>query len=138
MTVNAHIFFLPNQMNRLYIFWQDKVLLTKGKERRSMNIWNSWKKRNIERKPTTITQIIPQIKRGIYMHSMKGIMISITILLQKRFRCCQFFRGSSLLSWWIPQKNSATFTRTSSKRSLLLCCDDKEAMKVMTQKNLKN
>ena len=30
-----------------------------------------------------------------------------------------FFRGSSLLSWWIPRINSATFTWTSSQRSLL-------------------
>ena len=34
-------------------------------------------------------------------------------------KCCHFFRGSSLLGWWIPQKNSATFTWTSSQRSLL-------------------
>ena len=30
-------------------------------------------------------------------------------LLQKRFRCCKFFRGSSLLIWWIPKKNSQQF-----------------------------
>ena len=43
----------------------------------------------------------------------------IMVLQQKRLKCCHFFRGSSLLGWWIPQINSATFTWTSSQRSVL-------------------
>ena len=73
-------------------------------------------------------------QRKVHNHFVPSIGWPSKHLLQNRFRCCQFFRGSSSLRCWIPQKNSATFTWTSSKSSLLLCCDDKDTMTVTTQK----